>query len=316
MQAERRIGEYTGKSRGALVLLIGALHGNETSGPEAIQAVLERLQKEALLNPEFEFKGRIVGLIGNLQAYQGGVRFLEQDLNRIWTPEDVEQYTHSNPDNLQAEAREVAELCACIRQELQEYQPEALVVLDLHTTSADGGIFSIPADQSSSLRLAKNLKAPVILGLVEGIQGAFLRYLTEHPFKVNKHPQYTLGVAFESGQHEDPASVSRAIAAILSCLRAAGCMLPDAVQNQHEALLGLYSRQMPDVARLRYVHRIHTGDRFNMRPGYRNFQAIRAQEHLADDRNGPIYAPMDGFILMPLYQKKGSDGFFIVEALE
>jgi succinylglutamate desuccinylase len=65
---------------------------------------------------------------------------------------------------------------------------------------------------------------------------------------------------------------------------------------------------------LKYVHRIQAGDQFKMRPGYINFQRIQQQEHLADDITGPIYAPMNGLILMPLYQSKGSDGFFIVEA--
>jgi succinylglutamate desuccinylase len=50
-----------------------------------------------------------------------------------------------------------------------------------------------------------------------------------------------------------------------------------------------------------------------MRPGYANFQPIRRGEHLADDASGPVLAPEDGLILMPLYQSLGTDGFFLVQ---
>ena len=50
-----------------------------------------------------------------------------------------------------------------------------------------------------------------------------------------------------------------------------------------------------------------------MKPGYRNFQRITKGEELAMDKKGPIYAPKEGMIIMPLYQNSGNDGFFLVE---
>ena len=50
-----------------------------------------------------------------------------------------------------------------------------------------------------------------------------------------------------------------------------------------------------------------------MNEGYLNFQEVKKGEHLANDKNGPIYASEDSLILMPLYQKKGEDGFFLVK---
>ena len=126
----------------------------------------------------------------------------------------------------------------------------------------------------------------------------------------------TSGAAFEAGQHEDPLSVSRSIAAIVHCLRATGCIGAEDLQNPYESVLERYSERLPKVTRLRYVHHIRPGDAFRMRPGYVNFQPVRAGEHLAEDATGPILSPYDGLMLMPLYQPKGSDGFFIVEALE
>jgi succinylglutamate desuccinylase len=53
-----------------------------------------------------------------------------------------------------------------------------------------------------------------------------------------------------------------------------------------------------------------------MRPGFRNFQAVKKKEILADDRKGSIKAIDNGLILMPLYQKQGNDGFFLVRTIE
>jgi succinylglutamate desuccinylase len=49
--------------------------------------------------------------------------------------------------------------------------------------------------------------------------------------------------------------------------------------------------------------------------GFTNFQIIQEGQLLAKDKNGSIFSPMSGYLLMPLYQAKGEDGFFIAEEL-
>jgi len=316
LDMRRLIGEHTGVAPGPFVIVFGAMHGNEPAGVLAIQEVLRMLDIEPSINPGFQFAGKFVGLIGNLQAYLSGQRFIKRDLNRQWTTENI-QRIQREPKPLEAEDAEIAALLDLIHAEIRQNKPEALILLDLHTTSAEGGIFCIPTDDKSSLRLASTLHAPVILGLFEGIEGTLLNYATTaNHFQVDGYPKHILGAAFESGQHEDPLSVSRAISAIISCLRACGCIRAEDVDNKHDAILKQYSAQLPKVTRLLYVHKIRPEDAFKMRPGYINFQTIRQNEHLADDITGPIYAKQKGLILMPLYQSKGSDGFFIVESLE
>jgi hypothetical protein len=34
---------------------------------------------------------------------------------------------------------------------------------------------------------------------------------------------------------------------------------------------------------------------------------------LADNKHGPVLAAKDGYLIMPLYQNKGSEGFFLAE---
>ena len=48
-----------------------------------------------------------------------------------------------------------------------------------------------------------------------------------------------------------------------------------------------------------------------MEPGFANFQPIERGQVLARDSQGAIEAPMKGWLLLPLYQGQGEDGFFI-----
>jgi succinylglutamate desuccinylase len=308
----RQIGTFTGSQRGPLVIALGATHGNEPAGVYALREVFNMLEREADSNPNFQFCGKLVGFIGNQRAFSTRQRFIDSDLNRLWHPEQVAAILAHPDSQRNAEHIELPELIRAIRAEISSYQPSSLVLLDLHTTSAAGGIFSIPLEgDADSLRVARALYAPVILGLLSGLSGTLLHFAAANGFAVGEYPKKTISVAFESGQHDDPLSVSRAISAVINCLRAVRCMRPDDVDNSHDDMLETYAG-LPKVTQIRHVHHIGPEDGFRMRPGYINFQRIRAGEHLADDRAGQILAPQDGMILMPLYQPKGSDGFFVV----
>jgi succinylglutamate desuccinylase len=215
------------------------------------------------------------------------------------------------PEDRKAEDREIYELISLIRAEVAAYQPDRLIFLDIHTTTAFGGIFSIATDDPESVHLAVELHAPVITGMLNGIQGTTLHYFNEDNFQPG-----TVAVVFEAGQHEEVLSVNRAIAAITNLMRTIGCVNSDHVENRHDSLLIEYSEGLPKVAELITTHHIEPGDGFQMCPDYKNFQPVKKGETLAKDHNGTIIAPDDGLILMPLYQKQGEDGFFLVRQIQ
>lgn len=104
-------------------------------------------------------------------------------------------------------------------------------------------------------------------------------------------------------------------ASLMLLLCAAGSVDPQqvpVVEEYHEHLKS-HTMSLPPEVELVYQHIIEPGDEFSMRPGYQNFQPIKKGEWLANDKYGKIYAETDGFILMPLYQKQGDDGFFIIK---
>ena len=305
-QSERIIGRFSGTEKGPLFICLGGIHGNEPAGVHAIARFFRELEAA----PGLSFRGVALGLKGNLGALKRGTRFIRRDLNRIMTPETVAEIGEKSKTVLTEEWLELRELLDHIREEMEISRPDSLVLLDIHTTSADGGVFSIPADYPESLHLALHFHVPILKGMTAGLDGTSLSFFTPSYWGVPCR-----AVAFEAGQNDDPQSVMRAVAAIKNGLKAAGCIPEDGMPNPEDRLLLEYAEGLPTVSELVCVHHVHPGDGFSMRPGYVNFQAVAEGEHLADDQNGPVLAPAGGLILMPLYQSQGTNGFFLVRAV-
>lgn len=308
MLENRIIGVHEGIRTGELFICLGGLHGNEPAGVKAIEAVFKMLEQKKMTNKNFVFKGKMLGIGGNMAALALGVRQIDEDLNRIFTPDIIEN-TRSNKLKMTSEKKELLEILDIIYNEIKNYKPTKITVLDLHTTSAQGSVFAIPSRDPRSLDIALKLHAPVVRGIMEGLSGTVLHFFNYDNLGID-----TLMVCFEAGQHADPLSEHRSIAAIIACMRGIGCIEPDAMQNNYETILQSYTKNLPHLSDLLYVHRIAPEDHFKMRPNYTNFQAVKKGEPLADDKNGSVFCPEDCYLLMPLYQPKGSDGFFLIKA--
>lgn len=308
---DRVIGRYQGQKNGPLLIAIGAMHGNEPAGVEAIDLMVKMLQVEPITNPKFKYSGTFLGLIGNHKAFKANKRFLRRDMNRMFTSEIITNISEKKTNELQDEEQEIKELLAIINKEIKNTNAEKIVLLDLHTTSSSGGIFSIATDNPESIRIAVELHAPVITGLLNGLAGTTLHHFTRENIGIDITP-----VTFESGQHNEKLSVNRAIAAITNCMRTIGSVRSDDVENRHDQILQEYSASLPKVVNLIERYGIIPEDHFKMKEGYANFQSIEKGEVLAEDKNGPIKASASGRILMPLYQEQGEEGFFIVKEID
>ena len=306
MISEKRIiGTYEGKAKGPLFIAIGAMHGNEPAGVRAIELVLKMLEVEPVRNPDFTYIGQFLGLIGNVTAYEAGVRFMVKDMNRNFTASD---HRHLDSSDCDVEDREIIELQTTIKNAIAAYRPNKVILLDLHTTSSYGGIFTICRDKAPDIEIASAMHAPIVLGMLSGLKGTTLHYFTTETLGVETTP-----ITFESGQHTEELSVRRAVAGLINCMKAIGSVKEDDVENHHEQILIQYSADLPKLTRLVDRHGIKEQDEFRMNPGYKNFQRVKAGETVAQDKNGPVKIPQDGLILMPLYQDKGEDGYFLIE---
>ena len=84
--SERIIGTYASNEPGPLLIVIAGMHGNEPAGVLALDRVFSDLQK---YRPPF--KGKVMGIRGNISALMVQQRFVDTDLNRIWDEENIKQ---------------------------------------------------------------------------------------------------------------------------------------------------------------------------------------------------------------------------------
>jgi len=296
----RILGRISGNPEGPVFICVGGIHGNERAGIYAIQEVFDSLS-----NGSDDFNGEFIGLAGNLSALNTNKRYVDKDLNRLFSTERAESLFQDEAE-LCTEDIEQKELLRIFHSLKQNYTDKKIVMLDLHTTSASGGTFTIAMENEQSKQICSELEVTSIHGLESVLNGTTLNYFDEIGFTA---------LGFEAGQHNDPVSIIRMKSAIYITLAAIGAYFSPELQN-HKQLLKALRKDQPNRVKFIYRHQINKGDNFIMKAGYKNFQKIEKGEHLADDKSGPIYSKSDGIILMPLYQPQGDDGFFMVEAID
>lgn len=301
MWKERIIGQYTEGRPGPLFLVSAAIHGNETAGVKAIEKLAYLLKMEAINNTAFRFSGKFLGFIGNLKAYKQGRRYIDLDLNRIWN--------HEGLNDSIAEHIEMKAIKDLIKETIAEEEHiTEIYLLDLHTTSSPRGIFTVPCDQERSLDLAMHLHCPVITNVTDQLKGSMVAYFSD----LKKENGTITCLAFEAGQHDQPLSVTMSIAAMVNCMRTIGCVDAEEVEGKHDDVLEAFAEGLPGKCKIVYTYALEDAGLFEMLPGFEGFQRVMEGQLLAHYDGHEVRAPMEGRLLMPLYQKQGKEGFFIV----
>ncbi len=294
-----------------LLVLVGGLHGNEPAGVLAIQKFFEELHKSDL-RP----RGRILGLCGNRRALFTGKRYLDVDLNRLWTEETVRFGAPPLDATAGVEQREQREMLDELETAFAE-RPSRSYLLDLHSTSAEGSPFVIMSDSLQNRPVATALGIPVVLGLEERVQGTLLSWFSEMGYSA---------LCVEGGQNKEPSTVEHHLAIIWITLVAAGFLDEQDVSDleaRRQRLRGT-AWGLPEYCEIRFRYKVPEGTKFEMIPGYTNFHLVSRGMHLADvsrpdtkDESGEeqvvkeVRCPHDGQLIMPRYQGQGNDGFFI-----
>ncbi|MEZ4453310.1 MAG: succinylglutamate desuccinylase/aspartoacylase family protein [Nannocystaceae bacterium] len=292
------IGVHKGSAPGPLVIVTGGVHGNEPAGIHAVRRVLERLAARSI-----PLRGTLMGVAGNRAGLGERMRYLDRDLNRRWVLPDMVALLARDPAGDSPEDREQRELLHLFAP-LCAQAKAPIVFLDLHSTSGDGAPFVCMADVLRNRTIAFALGIPVVLGLEEVIDGSMIGFFTDLGH---------IGVAVEGGQHDDPRSVDCHEAAIWIALVAAEALdeadVPDLARQR--SLLAEATRGLPRVLEIRHRHVVTDDDDFVMRPGFTNFQPVRAAQPVADDRRGEVRTPEAGIMMLPRYQGQGEDGYFL-----
>lgn len=302
MPNERIVARVAGTRPGPCLIVVGALHGNEPAGVVAARRV-----GDALAAAADTLAGDFVALVGNAGAMAAGKRYIARDLNRAWTPERLAALdggtfsdVRSGPDPEDTEQAALhAEIAAATRSARGE-----VVLVDLHSTSGEGAPFSLVADTARCAELAALVPVTALGGLIGKLNGTMTgAYASRIPGSL----------VIEAGQHASPATTDRAEAALWCVLAGLGCVEESSLPRlaAMRALLEASRGGLPASMEVAYRHAIRPEDGFRMRDGFRHFDRVSKGDLLATDARGAVLAPLDGYVVMPLYQGQGEDGFFL-----
>jgi succinylglutamate desuccinylase len=291
----RIIFEIKGNDAGPTIVFFGGIHGNEPAGVFGLKSVLNKLDKKNV-------NGNIYAISGNLRALKEGKRYINKDLNRIWTEEELNSTLQSH--SLVSEHKEQLEIYNLL-QDIILKNKGPFYFIDLHTTSSKTLPFITINDAIINRKFSQQFPVPIVLGIEEYLQGPLLSY-------INTLGYVSLG--FESGQHDNKKAILNNIAFINLALEYSNVVKRIDTSKHHEFLKSA-AQNLSKNFEVIYLHRIKNSDVFEILPAFKSFEPIKKGTLIALHNGQEISSKYTGHIFMPLYQKSGNEGFFLIRKI-
>jgi hypothetical protein len=296
----RFIGSFEGKTKGPTVIFFGGIHGNEPAGVQALEHVFSSLHQSDL-----EPKGAVFGIRGNIPALLQKKRYIENDLNRLWSTEQLTEIVKKGRTVLGSEEKELLEIKQIIEELLRTRTPP-FYFIDFHTTSSKTLPFITINDALINRKFSRQFPVPIILGIEEYLEGPLLS-------RMNQLGYVSLG--FESGQHEEGGAVTSSIAFFWLTMA-----FTKLVDKKHIVDFDFHYNQLSAAAKgdsnfYEVIHRqeLKNTDTFHMEPGFKSFQKVGKETLLGTQNGDKIHTKKNTILFMPLYQKQGAEGFFLIK---
>jgi len=284
-----------GDTPGSTIVFFAAVHGNELAGVHGLNNFLKNQKSN-------DIKGEIYGVYGNIQAIQLGQRYVSQDLNRAWTEQNIKNVKSGG--HLVDEEEELRNLLLFLENLLSK-KKGPIYFIDLHTTSSQSIPFITINDTLSNRKFSKCFPVPIVLGIEEYLNGTLLSYLNTKGF---------ISIGFEAGQHTDPLAIEHCEAFIHLALACSGILKNSSSLNLKKSRdkLNSVSQGVSSFFEIIDKYQIEPNEVFVMEKGFKSFETIKKGVLLAYSNGQSIHSEHSGNIFMPLYQKFGEDGFFII----
>ncbi|MCM1322675.1 MAG: succinylglutamate desuccinylase/aspartoacylase family protein [Acetobacter sp.] len=260
--------EFDSGSKGTKLLVLAAVHGNETAGTNALKRVLNEIEDKKIVLKN----GKLVVVpICNPEAYQRDVRQIDENLNRV-------MIEHKEPQTY--EQRLANEICPLIK--------DCDVLLDLHSTHCEGDVPFAFCDYLSETT-KKLIDALAVDYVLEGWPDIYAEQGEIQDFSTERcaYDYGKAGTTVECGYHKSAEAVDLAYLAIMSTL-AAFQMIEIEKPLEHKKTHILLKS---------YVVKKREGQ---MCKNYKHLDLITKGEEIARYDDGEILtAPADGYILLP-----------------
>ena len=268
ISTNRIVGKIKGLKSGPTVVFFSGIHGNETAGVFALNKTLKQIKGDSI-------KGTIYGITGNLPALLVNQRYVDEDLNRLWTKERIERIRKK--EILNTEENELLELEKVLNEILKTESPPYYFI-DLHTTSSKTLPFITINDALINRKFSKQFPVPIILGIEEYLNGPLLSH-------INTLGYVSLG--FESGQHDELRAVTNACAFINLVLVFAGVLNKTDLEAFSKNFAELQKQAVNEnhIFEVSYLHALHNNETFKMHQKFSSFQLVNKGTPLATSNN-------------------------------
>ncbi len=263
------------------LLILAAIHGNETAGMQACYKLIDEINREHIKIR----KGQLTLVpVCNPEAYRRDVRFVEENLNRVMT-------MHENPATY--EQRLANEICPLIQNNR--------IVLDLHSTHCEGDVPFAFCDYPDCYN-KKLINALEIGYVLEGWPDIYSKQAIIQDFSTEHcaHIYGNTGTTLECGYHKSPAAVKLAYKAIIQTLTAFGMIGGVEIKS--------YPKQ--HIQMNCYVIKQRAG---RLCRAYKHLDRVFAGDTLAVYDDGEsLKALKDGYILLPnLNAEIGTEWYYL-----
>lgn len=275
---------FKGLADGLSLIVLGAIHGDEVCGPLAIRRVMREIDDGSIVL----IKGTLLCVpVCNPRAYEGGIRYTEDNLNRI-----LKKTEHPKT----YEAQLANELCELI--------DTTDTLLDIHSSHAPAPVnlfVDYPTPENEALATALGAEF-AIYDWPKVYEQSTLNldsWTTDrYAFEAGK-----IGILIEAGQHSDPQSEVVAYEAILHALVHFGMIEPRA---------GLHTARLAVPVRMTEVFvRESMQDMFSAQ--WSHLERVPKGTVIATRADGTAIATKDdGVIIFPkTYAKPGGEWFYL-----
>lgn len=291
---------FIGLERGPRLIIIGAVHGNEVCGPQAILKAISDC-RTGRLNIR---RGEVTFVpVANMKAYRQGTREGDRNLNRDLREKTIPADYEDKVGN---------RICALLR--------EHDVLLDIHSFRGKGEpfIFAGPPDNRGLMETFRFASQEGAFAASLGVQVVIHGWLDVYERFLNERKQLGFtdklisegvgtteymrfsggyGVTLECGTHEDPAAVEVGYRAILNALAHLGLIDAPLPKASVEKVI-----QIVDVVLCR-----ENGD--SLEGSWKTGDSVPSGAVIARRANGdPVTAPRAGYIVFPNANAVPGDG--------
>ena len=265
------IHEIIGTQSGPNVVIIGAMHGNERIGVDVINMLKNECTPETI-------HGTLTLILGNPRAYEKNIRFIDEDLNRLF-----------GENSKSTENQETYEQQRAF--ELKPFLENANYLLDIHATIKPSIPFVFCENDEAHIELASLCNPEFIVSIGENFRLPELISSTDN--FVDSHGG--IGITYESGWHKDPLAANEILKIAKKFLKKIKCGFAE------ESAEALYTNNGIRQSRQLEINEKITAktDTFEFIDGIKTFFHIKNGGIIATDGGKNVTIEHDQFIIFP-----------------